>query len=296
MKKILITGINGFLGSHLSKLLKSNFEVIGLEYSTDNLFRISDDNFKVYSSKNCSLENIFKENNFFAVFHVATVYRRKEDPIKHMLNTNIMLPVRLLELSNLNHVKIFVNTDSFFNNPNYSYSYLSDYTLSKKHTIDWIKLLSTSSKCKVVNMKIFHMYGENDSPGKFVPQILNKIINNYPKIDMTPGLQTRDFIYVNDVVEAFKCVIINFKNLKNYQDFEVGTGKSFSIKYLVNTIKEITKSKTEFNFGALPYRKGEIMTAKAENFELLMIGWSPNQNLYKSLQTYIKNQYENFDI
>ena len=125
MKKILITGINGFLGSHLAKHLKSNFEVVGLEYSTENLFRISDHNLIVYSSNNCSLENIFKENNFFAVLHVATVYRRNEEPIEDMLKTNIILPVRLLELSNLNDVKIFVNTDSFFNNPNYSYSYFS---------------------------------------------------------------------------------------------------------------------------------------------------------------------------
>jgi nucleoside-diphosphate-sugar epimerase len=49
-KKILITGINGFLGSHLAKHLKNNFEVVGLEYSIDNLYRIKNDGFMVYES------------------------------------------------------------------------------------------------------------------------------------------------------------------------------------------------------------------------------------------------------
>ena len=106
-KKILITGINGFLGSHLAKHLKSNFEIIGLEYSLANLHRIESDNFKVYSANENSLESIFEENNLYAVLHVATVYRKKNEPIFDLLNVNINLPVQLLELSNKNNVSIF---------------------------------------------------------------------------------------------------------------------------------------------------------------------------------------------
>ena len=56
-------------------------------------------------------------------------------------------------------------------------------------------------------MKVFHMFGENDAPGKFVPFIIKEIINNVPTLDLTPGNQTRDFIYVKDVVFAFEHVI-----------------------------------------------------------------------------------------
>ena len=92
-----------------------------------------------------------------------------------LLNTNILLPVNLLELSNKYNVRLFLNTDSFFNSSQNTYSYLSDYTLSKKHTLDWIKLISNSSFCKIINMKIFHMFGENDSPLKFVPFLIETI-------------------------------------------------------------------------------------------------------------------------
>ncbi len=288
-KKILITGINGFLGSHLAKHLKSNFEVIGLEYSLENLHRISPENFKVYSTNESPLEVVFKENDFYAVVHVATVYRRQDEPIFDLLNTNINLPVQLLELSGKYNVHLFLNTDSFFNNPKYSYSYLSDYTLSKKHSLEWIKLLSSSSVCKVVNMKVFHMFGENDAPGKFIPFLIDKIRNNEPTLDLTPGTQTRDFIYVKDVVCAFECVINSFSDLVTYQEFEIGSGVSYTVKELALLIKEITSSKTVLNFGGIPFRDGEIMESKVENFELNKLGWSPHYDFKLGINVLINN-------
>ena len=289
-KKILITGINGFLGSHLAKHLKSNFEIIGLGRSLTNLYKIESDNFKVYTTNENSLESIFEENNLYAVLHVATVYRKKNEPIFDLLNVNINLPVQLLELSNKNNVSIFLNTDSFFNNSKYSYSYLADYTLSKKHSLEWLELLSDSSSCKVVNMKDFHMYGEGDSPSKFIPFVINKIKNNESNLDLTPGLQTRDFIYVQDVVSAFEHVINSFDNLIQYQEFQVGTGSSCTIKDLVIAIKDITNSSTNLNFGGLAYRDGEIMESKVEDFGLKKIGWHSKYTLNEGLKKCIENE------
>lgn len=289
-KKILITGINGFLGSHLAKHLKSNFEIVGLEYSLANLYRIKVDNFKVYSTEENTLESIFDENDIYGVVHVATVYRRQNEPIFDLLNTNINLPVRLLELSNKNKVSIFLNTDSFFNNPKYSYSYLSDYTLSKKQSLEWIQLLANSTFCKVVNMKVFHMYGENDAPSKFIPFVIEKIKSNESILDLTPGLQTRDFIYVQDVVAAFEYVINSFEILNQFNEFEVGTGISYTIKDLVISIKDIMNSSTTLNFGGIPYRDGEIMDSEVEDFGLKEIGWIPKYSLIEGLKKCINNE------
>ena len=279
----------------MAKHLKVNFDVIGLEYSLENLHRIAFENFKVYSTNDTVLDTVFKENDFYAVIHLATLYKRQSEPIFDLLNTNINLPVQLLELSGKYNVNLFLNTDSFFNNPKYSYSYLSDYTLSKKHSLEWIKLLASSSTCKVVNMKVFHMFGENDAPGKFVPFIIKEIINNVPTLDLTPGNQTRDFIYVKDVVFAFEHVINFFIDLQGYQEFEIGTGKSYTIKDFATAVKEVTNSKTVLNFGGLPYREGEIMESEVESFKLKDIGWKPKFNLKESLRCYIKKQFENFD-
>ncbi|OIP47599.1 MAG: hypothetical protein AUK46_04905 [Flavobacteriaceae bacterium CG2_30_31_66] len=288
--KILITGINGFLGSHLAKHLKATFEVIGLEYRIDNLHRIENEGFTVYESHEANLENIFKEHSFYAVLHVATIYRRQDEPILDLLKTNINLPVRLIELAIKYNVKLFLNTDSFFNDAKYTYSYLSDYTLSKKHSLEWIKLLATNSSCKLANMKIFHMYGENDAPGKFIPFLIEKIKSNQPTLDLTPGEQTRDFIYVKDVATAFEKVLCNFDVLYQYQEFEVGTGKSITIRELATLIKEITNSQTNLIFGGIPYRDGEIMESYNDISCLKKLDWMPKTSIKEGLLEVIKFQ------
>ena len=79
MKTILITGINGFLGSHLAKRLSSNFKIIGLEFLLDNLFRLENTSFKVYATENNKWEEVFKENTLRqqAEFHV--IQREMDD-------------------------------------------------------------------------------------------------------------------------------------------------------------------------------------------------------------------------
>lgn len=287
MKTVLISGINGFLGSHLAIHLKEKFRVIGIEHSLNNLYRISNENFEVFLSNDKILEQVFKQNKIYAVIHVATIYRRKKEPLNKLINTNINLPVRLVELSNNYKISIFINTDSFFNNSNFSYSYLPYYTLSKKHSLEWIKMYSNESNLKVINMKIFHMYGENDSPEKFITKITTQIMNNKKSIDLTLGQQTRDFIYVKDVVSSFEFVLNPELNLKKFQEFDVSTGHSISLKDFVSEIKKITKSKTELNFGVLPYRNGEIMVSESNNLSLVKIGWKPKYKSFKGLKKYI---------
>ena len=130
-KHILITGINGFLGSHLAKNLKSTFEIIGLSNSNDNLFRLEEENFKIYSSKNDTLESIFLDNNIFAIIHTATVYKNIDDNVLPMFKTNIELPVNLSQLAVKYEVELFINEvkdkiDSFEYSVNQN-SYISEY-------------------------------------------------------------------------------------------------------------------------------------------------------------------------
>ena len=294
MKTILITGINGFLGSFLALQFKKTYNVIGLQKSTINQARLKGENFKIYSS-NDDLEVIFKENDIYAVLHIATIYKSNNDFLESLIATNVNLPVKLMDLCLKYKAKAFLNADSFFNDPRYSYSYLSDYTLSKKHSLDWLKLMSQNSTCKVINMKVFHMYGQNDNPTKFVPNIVSKIVKNTDFIDMTDGLQKRDFIYLEDVFQAFNIVLNELTNIKEqFKEFEIGTGTAYSIKELVLLIKEISKSNTVFNFGTVPQREGEIMESFADNAELKKLGWEINTTIKEGMSKVIDFEFSSF--
>ena len=286
MKTILITGINGFLGSHLAKCLSDNNQIIGLEYSTENLFRLKKDEFKVYSSELDNLKTIFEENNIDFVVHTATTYRVFNNSIESMLKTNVLLPIKLYELANHFGAEAFLNTDSFFNDPNSNYSYLGDYTLTKRCCVDFLK--SIQNQTKIINMKLFHMYGPSDSPDKFVSFIMNELKSNKPLIKLTKGDQMRDFIFVEDVVNAFKLIINSTESLEEkFTEFEIGTGKSVSIKDFVCLTSKLLGSKSKLDFGALKHRGGEIMFSQAKNDSILSLGWKINYDLEKGINQII---------
>ena len=131
------------------------------------------------------------------------------------------------------------------------------------------------------------MYGKNDSESKFVPNLISQIRKNPNEIKMTEGNQTRDFIYIKDVVSAYKKVLSSMDLLKDYQEFHIGTGVSTSIKDFTILAKNLLESKTNLLFGAIPYRSGEIMESKIEKCNLQLLGWAPYYPLEKGLKEYI---------
>jgi len=286
MKTILVTGINGFLGSQLAKTLAAEFNIVGLEHSVANLHRLQGYNFTVYDAQK-KLEEIFEQHSIDTVIHAATLYKRQQEPAGPVLRTNVLLPVELYELANKHGVTNFVNIDSFFNNPQFNYKYLVDYTLSKKQVNEWLQVLL--DKCNVINMKLYHMYGENDAPDKFIPAIASRILKGEQEIALTSGEQVRDFIYVKDVVDAFGVVVKHFTTPnQGYSEFEVGTGVATTLRQLVEVVKKVSGSASALNFGALPMRENEIMYAVANNTALAGLGWHANHTLEQGLTEVLK--------
>lgn len=289
MQTILITGINGFLGSNLLNRLEGKYTIIGLEYSKKNIPKIKNRNIKIYYSIDYNLEAIFLEQHVDFIIHAATIYRRTEEPINNLIETNILLPIKLYELANSYDVKAFINIDSFFSKVKGEYSYLTEYTLSKRHVLEWLKTLTKNTK--LMNVVIYHMYGPFDNSDKFIPFIINKLVNNEDSIDLTSGKQKRDFIYIDDVTSAFEVIIKSVKeNSETFVEYEVGTGKSTSIKEFVQLVKKATNSNTKLNFNRLPTRKNEILNSQAKIKQLANIGWKVNYNLLDGLTKLIKTQ------
>lgn len=285
-KTILISGINGFLGSNIAKKLSVEYNIIGLANDLNNLNRLRGYDFLVYESIDENFVKIFKKHEIFSVIHAATVYRLIGS-IHKMLDSNILLPIKLYELANKSGVKLFFNTDTFFNNPDFEYGYLNEYTLSKKHCLEWLKTLISS--CRLINVKLFHMYGPNDSPSKFVNNVFNELQNNVASIDLTMGEQKRDFIYIDDVVEAY-CTLLRtpYTTYGSYEEYQVGSSFGTSIRDFVEKMKLQLKSDTLLNFGVLDYRNNEIMNSIADNSKLTQLGWNPNYDIDSGIKEILK--------
>jgi CDP-paratose synthetase len=280
-KTVLLTGGTGFLGSHIVKsLINENFKVIVVKRSSSKLFRLEPilDKLVFYDIDLICLEKIFQDNAIDMIVHCATNYGRALIPPTDIIKANLFLPLELLQLAKIYQLKSFVNTDTLLDKR------VNNYSLSKKQFLDWLTLFSKDLTC--VNVALEHFYGPFDDRSKFVSKIILDLLNNVDCIDLTPGEQKRDFIYIDDVVDAFmKLINFSLNIAKGLYCYEIGTGKTVTIKEFVQLTNTLTGNKvTKLKFGSLPYRENEIMNSYVDLSKLLELGWQPKVALIEGLK------------
>jgi CDP-paratose synthetase len=287
MINIVVTGANGFLGTALTKRLHNEeINLIALKKRRMNR-RVSTDYIGeyVYYDNVEELKCLVNWTKVHAIIHLATSYGQNNKT--ELEECNLELPLRLLSLANNNQISFFLNADSFFSDVPDQYPYLTDYRISKRNFREQAKNLCVNTQTSFINLRIFHMYGPNDNDGKFVYEMARKMKNNIPEIDLTNGSQLRDFIYVDDVVSAFECVLTNSNKFHSgFTNLDVCSNSKISIKQFLLKMKAVYCSRTKLNFGALKTRKGEEYLEKipSDNSDLLNLGWTINYPLDRGLK------------
>ena len=290
--KILLTGATGFLGSNiLNALLKNKHKVIILKRSFSNIKKIEKniEKVKFYNIDEVNLEKVFIENKIEAIIHTATCYGRNNESLTTIIDANLNFPIRLLELAIKYNIKTFFNTDTL------AYDYLNNYTLSKKQFLEWLESESKKGNIQGINLKLEHMYGIRDDETKFVPWLINKIWEDKEDIKLTKGEQKRDFIYIDDVVNAFLILLKKKNEMSIFESFDIGTGNQIKLKdFIMLIFEEINKIKPikhKLIFGAIPYRKNEMMEVNEDVSKIKKIGWNAKINYRDNIVQIIKKKY-----
>jgi nucleoside-diphosphate-sugar epimerase len=238
---------------------------------------------KLYDLERTPLERVFEIQQIDMIVHCATNYGRDQTSVSDIVDTNLCLPLKLLELGERSgHTLAFINTDTILNKG------ISAYSLSKKQFKDWLEVFGKNMTC--VNMAFEHFFGPGDNPSKFVSFIVRNILDEVESLSLTPGEQRRDFIFIDDVARA-AVLLIQWAGVagKGFFDFEVGTGRSISIREFVLLAKKLAgNTRTRVDFGALPYRPNEIMDAMADNRAVAALGWRPEISLEEGLRLTIE--------
>ena len=281
---ILLTGATGFLGSCLlRRLILEKYRVIVLKRSFSSVFRIADiiADVKYYDIDKIKLEEAFS-NKIDMIIHCATDYGRKQSAVTSILESNLLLPLMLLEIGKKNGVSSFINTDTILDKR------IGDYSLSKSQFKEWLKTLCTDMIG--INIALEHFYGPFDDKSKFVANMIEKLLDEVKQIDLTKGEQKRDFIYIDDVIEAFMKIIETISVFPNgFHNFEIGTNESITIRKFVETIKKIANNNiTTLDFGAIAYREHEVMESLADTREVRKLGWSPRFSIEEGLRLTIE--------
>lgn len=285
-KKILLTGVSGFLGSHLAKeLLAAGYEVIALKRKSSSLHRVESivSKIKLIDIEALNFDKLFQDfGKIDAIIHTATCYGRNNESVAEIFNANTEFPLRLLESGSRLGVELFINTDTVLD------KYLNIYALTKKQFLQWGKFFTKNKRICFVNVRLEHFYGPDDETSKFPTYIVNSCIRNVPELKLTKGEQIRDFIYIDDVVSAYMALLENLGEVDDFFiEIELGSGKSVSIRQFVEMAHQISESKTKLDFGAIPYREGEIMCSQANIARLISLGWHCRYDLEAGLNKMI---------
>ena len=310
VSSIVITGGAGFIGSHtVNKLIKNNlFDRIivldnlysGSASNINNLDRV--DFYKVDIS---SYEDIYKIiqheskiGDIYGIIHLAAIISVDEvykNPL-HAFETNVLGTLNLLEVSKEFNIPKFIYASSVavYGEPikipiseDHPLKPKNLYGLTKLQSEELIRFYGDEYGLETVILRYFNVYGPKMRGGAYagvIYKFINALLSDNKPIIYGDGLQTRDFIYIDDVVSA------NSMALKNGISgiFNIGSGIEISIISLLRKISDILGIK-DLKPIRKPPRRGDVRRSKADISKAYKVfRWKPNISLEEGLKRTVK--------
>ena len=289
---ILLTGGSGFLGSALAlSLCEQGHQVALLLRPNSSLDRLKGraSRFEIGRCQNdAELMGFVAQVRPDAVVHTACSYGRGGETALQVSDANVRLGLVLLQsLARQETPVTFINTGTVLD------ANVSPYALSKHQFVQWgcAAAEQSAGKLRFINVLLQHMYGPGDDASKFTTHVLRTCYHQEPTLKLTAGEQMRDFIYIEDVVSAYVTLLNSADLLDQACDIEVGSGRAPSIREFVETVHKLTQSRTELQFGAIPYRANEAMHCQANIERLQTLGWQPVFDLTRGLNKTIELEF-----
>ena len=262
MNKVIVTGGNGFIGSNLIKfLIKKKFYVINIDKNTysNKSYVLKDVKkhkyvfYKLDINNRKRILNIIKKYEPVAIFNLAaeTHVDRSIDSPKEFISSNILGVFNLLEVIR-NYKKkiklIHVSTDevygdltgSFRSSENSSYNPSSPYSASKASADHLIKSYVRTYGIDESISNCCNNYGPGQFPEKLIPTLIYNILNNKPLPIYGKGINSREWIFVNDHCSGLFNVL---KKGISGESYNIGTGKNITNLNLTKLLLNIVKNK-----------------------------------------------------
>lgn len=283
---ILITGITGFLGCHIGKLLsENNYQVIATRRSRSNL-------------KNCiefqdqiewiNIDNDGWKEKIIArapkiILHAAWIGVSAADRDDWTMQSK-----NLIFMQDLLHIAQQSNTQKVIGLGTQAEYGFIDTIVSESHPLkptsaySAVKIVSSQllkNSCMMNNvqwywLRVFPVFGEKEGTDWLLPGIIQTIATKQvKKMAFTPGEQQYAYLYIKDFINAIKKVVVNQKNSSGV--YNISSTQPLPLKMIITLIRDKIDPAFELEFGALPYRRNQSMliagdmTQFNEAFEIL---------------------------
>lgn len=266
-KYILITGITGFVGSHIAESLVNNYIVIGLKRKKSNIWRCEKFKDKVIwidIDGEKDYINELSEYNLETIIHSAWIgVESFERDDWSMQSKNIYFLLELLQIAKKTATKkfIFFGSQAEYGNINgvatevQECEATSAYGSIKLACLEIIKTFSKNNNINWIWLRLFSIFGEKEKETWLFPSLIEKM-KYHTQMDFTLGEQMYAYLYIKDFVSIVeKIVALNIQS----GIYNVSSDIVRSIRSFLEEIRDRVNPEFILNFGVLPYRDNQSM-------------------------------------
>lgn len=266
--KIIVTGSKGFIGSKLvPALINKVHEIIELDLSDG--FDITD------------WDQVKDISDFDAIIHLAAIsYVPKSYEIPRvMYRVNIIGTLNMLELCRINKAKMIFTSSYVYGKPKYlpidekhPTVAFNPYCESKLIGENLCESYHNDFGVPIIIFRPFNIYGAGQNDNFLIPLIL-KQIHEQGKVHLKDSRPKRDYIHVDDVINAY-CKAVEY-NKTDFDIFNIGYGISYSVENIVDLILRSSKNKVKIEY-TNESRPNEVLNTVADlNKVKKKLGWEP---------------------
>ncbi|MBI5391822.1 NAD-dependent epimerase/dehydratase family protein [Candidatus Woesearchaeota archaeon] len=288
-KRVLVTGASGFIGKNLvPRLLEEKAVVTSLSLAAGSPFPNAEHLSVDLTNRGQTLAALTgKEFDF--IFHLAANISRDSKDKEAVFAANVEGTRNLLEALRYTSYQRFVlpSTAEVYNHNAVPFVEtqeahpLSSYAQSKFQAERLCLEEAATYKKPTTIYRIAVSYGPHQKPALLIPNVILSCLHQ-TDVPLTLGEETRDFIYIQDLVEA---LLVSSKLTGKGEILNIGTGIESSVRSIAEYIHAITHSRSNLQFGMYPLRPGQpirycVNTLKAEQ----LLGWRATTSLHEGLQ------------
>ncbi len=306
---ILITGGAGFIGSSLANKLLPNNKVTVIDdlsmgdfsnlNSSSNLIKI-----KGSVTDKDLLEKVFDENDFDYIFHLAAVASVADSVARpyetHQVNFDSTMAILEILRKNKKSIKRFIFSSSaavYGDEPTLPKQEesiirpLTPYAVDKFASERMVMVYNNLYKIPASATRFFNVYGPNQNPNSpysgFISILVDRLKNQKPLTIFGDGEQARDFVYIDDVLQALLLIATSDQSLG--QVYNVGTGIKTTLNDLIRFSQSNLGKVVDVKY-AEP-REGDIKLSISNIQKLKKIGYNPKYNLESGMKKYLDYEF-----
>jgi UDP-glucose 4-epimerase len=275
--KILITGHSGFIGSYLQKKLeKTEHELILVDIAN--------------GTNICDWQQVKQYEGMDVIVHLANlsfVPASYEQP-KRFYETNYLSTLNMLELCRLNNAKMVFFSSYIYGHPQYQpidenhpTQAFNPYAQTKVICESLCEGYNRDFKVPITIFRPFNIYGTGQNPDFLIPSIIQQAKTG--KIVIKDDRPKRDYIHVEDIVDAIITAIETENADKSIQKYNLGSGLSYSVKEIVDMVRGLFDTEIEY-ICTHEIRPNDVMDTIADISKIQnKLHWKPSISILEGL-------------